>query len=137
MAVNINDVLEAHVTYKAALKKHRNIQKDIAQYIAAVLPEGIAIEWSQGTSMFESDFEASSPILSPVDKVDTIDGGYFLEQGLKGYTHNALVPGLSKAQLRFVIAAWNKLPADLLQMAFGTATVRVQSSGKLTILEDE
>lgn len=135
--MNLNNVLAAHAAYRTELKKHRNIKKDIAQYLADVLPEGIVIEWAQGTSMFETDFEASSPILSSIDQKEPIDGGYFLEQGLKGYTHKVMVPGLSKAQLRGVIATWNKLPADILQLAFGTATVRIQSNGKLTILEDE
>ncbi len=130
MATNLTDVLDAHEAYRRALKKHRNLRKDVARHLAAAIPKGLALEWSQGTSMLE--FTVSSIVVFEASNEDPIENGYFLDDDVAELT----VPGLTRDALRKLTKTWKSVPFDLLQLAYGDSTVRVLSTGKFEVTEE-
>ncbi len=121
---DLNEVLEAYAKYNLTVKKHRRLDKDIAQHIALALPTDISLTWYQGSSF-------KCPI---VFRSEALTKGYHLDDGLARYTKP--LQGLSRSGLRYLVRTWHALPHDLLQKAFGDSQVTIHHTGAFHVDHD-
>lgn len=145
MIENLNKARKAYEGQLAELGK--NAQKAVAEFLAPLIPPGYAVKWTQYTPYFNDGdactFSVHAPYIVSVDDEDS--EGFGLAEAVekygkpdeersyerrdwatnktvtKTYTVHGFpkIDGWTKAKMKQLDDAWDELPEDLLESAFG------------------
>lgn len=152
----IENLNAARKKYDDELKKlGDDTSKAIGEFLGEHIPAGFSVEWTQYTPYFNDGdactFSVHLPYLyrTPTDEDDDTSaeerdeslslGSWSVERyGNSAESYPiAIIDGLSKEQLTALVAAWDELPEDMLEQAFGDhAEVVIRKAADGTVTTD-
>lgn len=139
MIENLNKAREAYNKQLATLGKEA--QKAVAEELGALVPDGCELRWTQYTPYFNDGEPCVFSVNEPYVRADgsNDEGVELTTWGIKNYgveSWSPAIDGVTKKALNDLRKAWEELPEDLLEKAFGDhAEVIIKRGGKYSAEE--
>ena len=129
----IENLNKARKNYEDQLKElGKDSQAAVSEFLAPHIPPGFVLQWAQYTPYFNDGeaciFRVGEPFLIKIPETGIGDLHRYSEENddcvskyeTKGRFDDAMiVEGLTVGQARAAFKAWDELPEDLLEAAFG------------------